>query len=54
MKNLLQITLLLSALFLKAQDTIYFRNNSIVSAKIIEVGISEVTYKRFDNPEGPF
>lgn len=36
-----------------AQDTIGFRNNTIVSAKISEVGVTEIKYKRFDNLEGP-
>lgn len=36
-----------------AQDTIFFKNNSVVSAKITEVEIAEIKYKRFDNPEGP-
>jgi hypothetical protein len=53
MKNLLHITLLLSALFLNAQDTIYFNNNSVLSTKISEVGVSEIKYLRFDNLTGP-
>lgn len=53
MKNLLNITLLLSSLFCKAQDTIYFNNNAVLSTKITEVGISEIKYLRFDNLTGP-
>jgi len=34
-------------------DVLIFRDGSEISAKIIEVGITAVTYKRCDNPEGP-
>lgn len=37
----------------QAQDTIYKRNGNIVPAKIIEVGVRDVSYRRLDNPDGP-
>ena len=36
-----------------AQDTIYFKDKSIISSKIIEIGITEIQYHRFDNLTGP-
>lgn len=35
------------------QDTLYKRNGEVVSAKILEINISEISYKRIDLPEGP-
>lgn len=37
----------------KSQDTIYLKDKTIVSAKIIEVGITEIKYQRLDNLDGP-
>jgi hypothetical protein len=45
--------LLLSSFLMKSQDTIYFKNNSILSVKINEVGISEIKYQTFNNLTGP-
>lgn len=36
-----------------AQDTIYFKDKSVVSAKINEIGITEIKYQRFSNINGP-
>ncbi len=36
-----------------SQDTIVKVNKDTIQAKILEVGISEIKYKRFDNLEGP-
>ncbi|MDF2451833.1 MAG: hypothetical protein K0S26_1337 [Bacteroidota bacterium] len=47
------IIFLLAALITNAQDTIYFNDATIVSAKINEVGISEIKCHRFDNLSGP-
>jgi hypothetical protein len=38
---------------MNAQDTIYFKDKSIISSKIIEIGITEIQYHRFDNLTGP-
>lgn len=55
MKSLLPILilLLLSAPFMKAQDTIVKRNNETIIAKILEVNPDNVKYKRFDYLDGP-
>ena len=53
MKTVLNLVLFFIAFEMGAQDTIYFRNNSVVAAKISEIGVEEIKYKRFDNPEGP-
>jgi hypothetical protein len=39
--------------FIQAQDTIYFVNKEKLPVLIKEIGTTTVTYKRFDNPEGP-
>jgi len=38
---------------LYAQDVIFKKNGDEIYAKIQEVGISDVKYKKFDNQEGP-
>lgn len=47
---------LFSFLFLnavQAQDKIYRKNGQIIKAKILEIGVDEVKYKPFENPDGP-
>jgi hypothetical protein len=34
-------------------DVIYFRNNKVVSAKVVEISSTNITYKRCDNLDGP-
>ncbi len=52
-----KLFLFLSFVFLSnycnSQDTIVKINSDTIHAKILEVGISEVKYKRFDNQDGP-
>lgn len=38
---------------INAQDTIYFKDKSIISSKIIEIGITEIQYQNFENLTGP-
>ncbi len=52
-RTILFCVLFMSSYLIKAQDTLYFRNETIVSAIISEISISEITYTRFDNPKGP-
>ncbi len=40
-------------LFLNAQDTIYKRTGDVIPAKILEIGIKEISYKRSDLSDGP-
>lgn len=54
--KILKLTFVLFALFsqvTKAHDTLYLKNNSRISAKIIEVNPSEIKYSRSDNLNGP-
>ena len=51
---------LLAAFFLlaivntiEAQDKIYRKNGQIIKTKVLEIGVDEVKYKPFENPEGP-
>jgi hypothetical protein len=37
----------------RAQDKIYRKNGSVVEAKVVEIGSSEIKYKEFKNPDGP-
>lgn len=36
-----------------AQDIIYKRNNEKIEAKVLEIGLDEVKYVPYDNPDGP-
>lgn len=36
-----------------AQDTIYFKDKSVGSVKLNEIGITEIKYQRFNNLNGP-
>lgn len=44
---------LLINLVFKAQDSIYKKNGEVIVAKILEVNIKEISYKRFDLLDGP-
>lgn len=53
----LKVFLLLCFLFLfskgYSQDVITTKKGEDIEAKVIEVGLTEVKYKRIDNPDGP-
>jgi hypothetical protein len=54
MKNLILLILLTSSLnIIKAQDTLTMRTGDNLVAKVIEVGSSEIKYKKIDNLNGP-
>ena len=54
MKNLLLTILFVSSSnIIKAQDTLTMRSGENIIVKIIEVGSSEVKYKKIDNLNGP-
>ena len=54
MKNLLLfIPLLCSSMIINAQDTLSMRTGEKIQVKVMEVGISEVKYKKLDNINGP-
>jgi hypothetical protein len=36
-----------------AQDKIYPKKGSVIKAKVIEIGVDEIKYKLFDDPDGP-
>jgi len=38
---------------LSAQDVILKKNGDEISAKIQEVGVTDIKYKKFENPDGP-
>lgn len=58
-KKLLNTICLLSALFTissieaNAQDIIHRKNGKKVEAKISEIGVNEIKYKDYNNPDGP-
>jgi hypothetical protein len=51
--SFLLVILLFAASFSYAQDKIYRKNGKIIAAKIIEIGVDEIKYKEFNNPDGP-
>lgn len=52
-KSILFLALLFSVLCAKSQDTIVKRNGDKIIAKVLEIGPSEIKYKRFDFQDGP-
>src|SRR5687767_15569418 len=36
-----------------AQDTIVLKNNTVIKAKVIEIGTTEIKYKKIENLDGP-
>ena len=47
------VVLFMNSVLVKSQDTICLKDKTTFAAKIIEVGISEIKYKRLDNLTGP-
>ena len=45
--------LMVLSIVMNGQDTIYFKDKSVISSKIIEIGITEIQYRKFDNLSGP-
>jgi len=54
-KNIITIviTLLLSSTSLHAQDIITLRNGDQIRARVTEISLSEIRYKRFEHLDGP-
>ncbi len=52
-KLVLAVALLSFALAAGAQDLIIFKTGEELKAKIAEVGLSDIKYKKDDNPDGP-
>ena len=54
MKNILLFILFIcSSNIIKAQDTLSMRSGEAILVKVMEVGTSEVKYKKIDNLNGP-
>ena len=51
--KILFLVLFIAAFGASAQDLIILRNNTNIKAKVLEVAITEIKYKKFDNLEGP-
>ncbi len=47
------LVMIMAFLCSSAQDTIRFRNGRVEAAKVAEVGLGKVKYKKFNNPDGP-
>lgn len=47
------LILIFAAIQVNAEDIIVFRNGSVAKGKVIEVGVSEIKYKKSSNPKGP-
>lgn len=47
------LALILSNLNLSAQDTLIIAPNQVILADILEIGIDEIKYKPYDDPESP-
>ena len=53
MKKVLLFFMLLLATSAFAQDVIVKKDGSTILSKVIEIGTSEVKYKKYSNPDGP-
>ena len=49
------LLILLTAIYLSssAQDLIVLKEGEVIKSKVIEIGINEIRYKKWSNPEGP-
>ena len=47
------LTTILSIILCFSQDVITTRSGESIQAKVLEVGQTQIKYKKFDNPEGP-
>lgn len=52
-KIILLLTVLMTSIFASAQDTIKFVNGRVEAAKVMEVGLGKIKYKKYNNPDGP-
>ena len=52
-KFYLLVVLVISSVFANAQDKIYLKSGDNIEAKILEVNVDNVKYKKFSNLEGP-
>ena len=52
-KFFIHIILIFIVVFANAQDVIVKKNGEEINSKILEVGINDIKYKKFDNQEGP-
>lgn len=53
MRNTLFLAFSFATLLVNAQDHIIKKNGTSLDAKITEVGQWKISYKKFDNPDGP-
>lgn len=53
MKKILLFIMLLSATCVSAQDVIVKKDGSTILSKVIEIGTSEIKYKKYSNQNGP-
>jgi len=53
MSSKLLILLCLLRFSVNAQDTVCMRTGGCIAAKILEIGVKHVSFKRTDNPDGP-
>lgn len=51
--SLLLITLILIAFCISAEDIIVLNNGDIIKANVLEIGVTEIKYKKISNPNGP-
>jgi hypothetical protein len=52
-KLVLSLVFALVATFAFAQDTIVKKNGEKIACKVVEIGTTEITYKKASNPDGP-
>jgi hypothetical protein len=50
---LLFMLVMVAMLYSKGQDIIHKNDTSTIRAKILEVGVNEIKFKKYDNPDGP-
>lgn len=52
-KLIFSLILLTIAFNAFSQDKIYLTDNSVINAKVLEIGLTEIKYKKFENLTGP-
>jgi hypothetical protein len=53
MKSLILITILCASFYSISQDTLFFKNNEVIPALVVQINFDDIVYKKISNLDGP-